>query len=297
MLTDIVYTLEKLGLTSGKPNVVDMNIRWSHQMSLHVDSGVGKHYFIKTAPIARSEPLQNEAKALRTVGGFLAGRVPALLGFTTHNGFSFLVLSSLESDPILGFADIAGSAALRDAYVDLFRDLHSQTRAPEKTEIDEQLAFFEREVPVLAKYVSSLSIGTVLEKLPHINQHGDLVANNVGHKGNSPIVYDWEDYGRVGLPGFDAAMLVGSLLNHDPARLLEVLYGEGRENGAVRALAEASGVAFDDFRRFIPVYYGCFLWLKKTNGYGKAIQQITLNVITGVINGQVPASSSSAAVT
>ena len=295
MLADIVHVLEKLGLTSGKPNLVYMNIRWSHHISLYVDTGVEKRYFIKTAPTARSEPLQNEAKALRTVGVFLVGRVPALLGFTTHNGFSFLVLSSLEGDPILGFADIAGSAARRDACVDLFRDLHSQTHAPEKTEIDEQLAFFEREVPVLAKYASSLTIGTVLEKLPHINQHGDLVANNVGYKGNSPIVYDWEDYGRVGLPGFDAAMLVGSLLKHDPARLLEVLYGEGRENGAVRALAEASGVAFDDFRRFIPVYYGCFLWLKKTNGYGEPVQRRALNAITGVINGQVLASSGSAA--
>ena len=100
----------------------------------------------------------------------------------------------------------------------------------------------------------------------------------------------------MGLPGLDAAMLVGSLLNHDPARLLEVLYGEGRENHVVRALAEASGVAFDDFRRFIPVYYGCFLWLKKTNGYGELVQRLTLNVITGVINGQKRASSGSAPV-
>ncbi len=85
-------------------------------------------------------------------------------------------------------------------------------------------------------------------------------------------------------------------LNHDPARLLEVLYGDAPENRVVRPLAEASDVAFDDFRRFIPVYYGCFLWLKKTNGYGELVQRLTLKVITGVINGRIRASSGSAAV-
>ena len=46
-----------------------------------------------------------------------------------------------------------------------------------------------------------------LDRLPHVSQHGDLVINNLGRAARGMVIFDWEDFGRVTLPGFDVARL------------------------------------------------------------------------------------------
>jgi thiamine kinase-like enzyme len=46
-----------------------------------------------------------------------------------------------------------------------------------------------------------------LRELPEVPQHGDFVHNNLGRARDTLYVFDWEDYGKVCLPGFDLAML------------------------------------------------------------------------------------------
>ena len=46
--------------------------------------------------------------------------------------------------------------------------------------------------------------------LPSQPQHSDLAINNLGRTATGFVVFDWEDYGRTSLPGFDLSILVCS---------------------------------------------------------------------------------------
>ena len=51
-----------------------------------------------------------------------------------------------------------------------------------------------------------------LPSLPALPQHGDLVLNNLGLRPNRELViFDWEDYGAVMLPGLDLFTLDNSI--------------------------------------------------------------------------------------
>lgn len=51
-----------------------------------------------------------------------------------------------------------------------------------------------------------------LHELPPLPQHGDMVVNNLGlDPARRLVVFDWEDYGAVGLPGLDLFTLSYSL--------------------------------------------------------------------------------------
>jgi hypothetical protein len=113
-----------------------------------------------------------------------------------------------------------------------------------------------------------------LRLLPHTRQHGDLVANNIGLTRRTPVLFDWEDFGRVQLPGFDVALLLVSFLNFDAVRLKHWFErNEPRElDGIVTTAVDHLGIGRSTLWMWLPVYLAHFLHLKTAFGYRTAIR-------------------------
>jgi aminoglycoside phosphotransferase (APT) family kinase protein len=117
--------------------------------------------------------------------------------------------------------------------------------------------------------------------LPHIQQHGDFVMNNLGATRAGLVVFDWEDFGRVALPGLDLCTLVASDTGFSADQLRAITRGDNRLAPAYAQLIDRScpliGLTPQLFRQLIPLYLVIFLDLKR--GYGKTIGQVVGKLI------------------
>lgn len=113
-----------------------------------------------------------------------------------------------------------------------------------------------------------------LRLLPHTRQHGDLVANNIGLTRRTLVLFDWEDFGRVQLPGFDVALLLVSCLNFDAVSVKHWFErNEPRElDGIVTMAVDHLGISRSMLWMWLPIYLAYFLHLKTAFGYRPAIR-------------------------
>jgi len=125
----------------------------------------------------------------------------------------------------------------------------------------------------------------VLDDLPSIPQHGDFTVNNLGVSDKGLVVFDWEDYGKVGLPGFDVCMLIASDLRLQPNRLRALVRGEMQCPGYATLIAKACpliGLTPELFLRLVPLYLVVFLDLKRD--YGQSIRVAVKQLIDGLFD-------------
>ena len=112
----------------------------------------------------------------------------------------------------------------------------------------------------------------VLEKLDEVSQHGDFSINNVAlTKQKQLVIFDWEDMGKVYLPGFDLFTLVVSILNFDKVEVIKLLEGKSNYRNLSSFVEETCGVCFIDsekFKKLFPVYIAVFIFLKKRYSVG-----------------------------
>ncbi len=114
-----------------------------------------------------------------------------------------------------------------------------------------------------------------IESLPHIRQHGDFAVNNIAESGSKLIIFDWEDFGKVALPGFDLCILLASVLRYDDREILAFIRDPKPKHSTLSNLLdlskEVAGIAPSLFKELIPLYLTIFLYLKKD--YGTSIQK------------------------
>jgi hypothetical protein len=117
---------------------------------------------------------------------------------------------------------------------------------------------------VIQPFLSGVLLGE-MDRLPHVCQHGDLVMNNLGVRREGLVVFDWEDFGRLTLPGVDVLTLLLSLTDFD-GRLMRSIMKSSPAGGKYQALlmGACQALAMDPtlFRRLVPLYLLEFLYLK-----------------------------------
>jgi hypothetical protein len=116
--------------------------------------------------------------------------------------------------------------------------------------------------------------GHDISDLPAAAQHCDLSYNNTAIRRGRAVVFDWEDFGRVTIPGFDLAIFMGSLFNHDAA-VWRRLRDDARRGWAcdlIDRVAPEIGIGRDRFFALLPLYYLLFLRIKSESGYGDRIR-------------------------
>lgn len=127
-----------------------------------------------------------------------------------------------------------------------------------------------------------------LEGLPYVKQHGDFGRTNLGFADGRIVVFDWEEFGSVLLPGYDVLLLVASQLELDAGRIERVV-----REGAPAYLGEivdffctTYNMAKETFLDLIPMMFVIFLHAKETRGYRYKRRQYLMDTIQCLFGGR-----------
>ncbi len=274
MLKELHRILVELELTGAAEADFDMNVHYGHHMSCYLRSTTGESYFLKVVRLEERETLENEHAALTKVHARAPRNVARPLALVQSGDRHVLLLEDKSASTLRDLSAVMYPEAALDAWVEFFDALYSCGAAREERglSLPEPRRFFERELPALSDYIRHEGLLDESQS-EWISQHGDMSAFNLGLNGTTPVVYDWEDYGKLGLSGLDLAVLIGSLLDYKLGPLRELLNERHADYPAFQRLVEACRLNVSDFRKRIPLYFGCFLWLKRSHGYTQEIQQ------------------------
>lgn len=108
-----------------------------------------------------------------------------------------------------------------------------------------------------------------IARQPEVPQHGDLMLNNLGLRDDhSLVVFDWEDFGLVCLPGLDLFTLELSLAGGVAALLNERRQAAGRLHDFVSRSCGAIDLPAAEYRAMTGVYALVFRYMKRNYGPG-----------------------------
>ncbi len=112
-----------------------------------------------------------------------------------------------------------------------------------------------------------------LNTMIHIKQHGDFAATNVGISSHHLSVIDWEDHGKLTLPGIDILTICASYLEMEGNRIEQLIYRKDPSNLSeiINYFCTTYGIRYEFFIELVPLYLTNFLYLKKKYGYGEEI--------------------------
>lgn len=183
--------------------------------------------------VASFSPARNEIAALRRlaplVGGRLAGSVPRPLDLILVGPDEVGVTTYLEgATPVLPSGNPLGKKAVRGAtelvalalaWLSEFHRVLAPDSPLRELLGTELAAASESHVALLpggpelrARLAARLNPAGSLGRAVRAPQHGDFVLANLRFAGPAPRVLDWERFGRVMLPGFDALHFVNYTL-------------------------------------------------------------------------------------
>ena len=229
------------------------------------------------AKARESAEAEDEFAALQLAYETMPEVVPRPLALQRVRGTYLMLIEGVPHVPLVHHAVERNGAALARAmrrFIDgaAARFVPTDEREPHSATIARMIENLDGpEAAVLRQVVGGLDLGR-LDRLPHISQHGDLVMNNFGCAERGMIIFDWEDFGRVTLPGFDVALMICSCLRHDMARIERLFEtGQPRHMGEILAHFCTGDMDGELFRRLLPIYYGAFQDLKRSLGYGDEI--------------------------
>jgi hypothetical protein len=133
-----------------------------------------------------------------------------------------------------------------------------------------------------------------IESMATRPQHGDFVLNNIGRAGDRLVVFDWEDYGKVSLPGLDIFTLCFSMLEGAGDALHSMMRPDIRLAPAAAVFLERAcggqGIDLAMFRRLAPFYLLVFLYLKRN--YGASVQHRLTALLSKLCSAGEPGTAS-----
>lgn len=128
----------------------------------------------------------------------------------------------------------------------------------------------------LRERVMAREVWELVRELPNMPQHGDFVLSNLAWANDKLVVFDYEDFGRIQLPGFDVATLYLSLLDFEPDAVSQLLHaGEQQIHAQMPWMGPACanlGLTLATMRRLLPIHLTTFVSLKRN--YGPAVRHI-----------------------
>lgn len=241
-----------------------------------------------TVKASKNADLQREFECQTISHAALPEYVPAPLAFGEAKGLSLLASEGVPHAKLT-------ATAMRGAGARLFCGIKEYARRSAGTfatqqwtsahhqELEKVLIRLDDKklAALLESYISRLGVEQML-LLPHIRQHGDLVVSNIGVTTRGMVIFDWEDFGRVELPGFDIALLLVSSLDYDVALLRRWFeLREPRElDDIIIAAADDLGFSRPMLWGLLPVYLAHFLYLKEMLGYRPSIRELLRRLIT-----------------
>lgn len=257
------------------------------EMSVHLTQGacvwllLSRHGRLHThVKFSESISLTAEAACCEAASASYGGLAPAYVGHAQSAGLHVLVcraMGFLGLDAALLLSD-RRSALLRDGLVNYFQRMPAAKASPHplalaNAEIRDRLTPYFRAISAAHHVQAWLdrAMQARLARLPSLAQHGDLVLNNMGKSDAGPLViFDWEDFGAVQLPGLDMFTLELSLSGDVDGLLSTRRLPQAPLTLLVARCCGAIGLAMDDYRYLTPVYALIFRYFKRN--YGAAVR-------------------------
>ena len=260
------------------------NVAIGRNFVFHVVAENGSFLTVK---VGRTGGMEREYRSVRAAFEAFPEIVPAPLAFGGSQGLCMLAYKGVPhgiiSDESLSSAGGRLVRGMRDYGVRSVQEFSTGNGGASHLEIFEQtlVELRDRELSDVVTGCVSESDRSRIGALPHVRQHGDLAVNNVGVTETGIVIFDWEDFGRVNLPGFDVAIFLSSCLKHDPARIRQ--WFERGIPEALEAVVQDACRTFEMdrilFRSMLPIYLCHFLNLKNKFGYGDIIKNQLRNTI------------------
>jgi hypothetical protein len=176
---------------------------------------------IKTAPAqsTTAEALEREYETLKYLARRHAYLIAAPIAFELRHGNAFLVMEGVSHGPT-SLSDLMRPLPASQKLGCFLAAVEMQDRARADMPPPLSLASAVIALPEsIRQKVSAVATARDWrrweEALPAAPQHSDLAINNVGRTPERFVLFDWEDYGRVTLPGFDFATLLVSACGFD----------------------------------------------------------------------------------
>ena len=213
--------------------------------------------------------LREEVRVYHAAFGTYRAYMPRPLGYCVRDGWQIFACEGVTHRPLLPHHVVRGGGTMLAGF---FAAARSGRRPGVGGAHHSLLARLEaayagsRFDAVLAPWRTAAG-HIELAALGDSPQHGDFVLNNLGLRHEGLVVFDWEDFGKVALPGLDLCTLLVSAIDADAPTAADALTGRGVPGRSLASAAEtacaALGLTVGQFHRLVPLYLLAFLQLKQ----------------------------------
>ena len=272
MISAITTALHRLALLQPEERAPRFHIGLTTGDTLWLNAFVDDRRFfhVKASDIVSlREEAQMYEQAWQTFSEFM----PRPLGYCVEDGWDIFVTEGVVHRPVFPRALLRADGGRKTAHAICSFFETSRQRQPR----DQRSAHgallgnlesrFKRSpfAPLLAHWCSGHGLRE-LEAIGSVLQHGDFVSNNIAFARSRLVVFDWEDYGKISLPGLDLCTLIVSSLEVDEA---DALIRD--EAPILKPVCHILNLEPAQFRRLVPLYLLSFLYLKE--GYATEVRQ------------------------
>ena len=248
------------------------------------------HTYI-TVKVSRNADLQREFESQRASYSVLPEYVPEPLAFGESKGL-FLLASEGVPHVRLTMVTMRGARKRIPCAIGEYARrstgvfVNQKSTSQHLDDLDNAIySLRDRRLAIaLGSYIRSVELEKV-HMLPHIRQHGDFVINNIGITDTGIVIFDWEDFGRVELPGFDIGLLLMSCLGYN-ADFIKLWFEQGVPQDldeVIAAAREGLGLSRAMLWMLLPLYLVHFLYLKEMFSYRPMIRDLVRYLITDLL--------------
>jgi hypothetical protein len=241
--------------------------------------------------VSSERPLRDEYEALRIAHEAIPANVPQPVGFYQKGGLEILICRGIRHKKVRSLQRYGYiiqkeiKAILKGSKVFFREDKPSATHMQQlMTACD----YFKNRPfsNAMRDWLVSLD-PRLVNSLPHIKQHGDLTLYNMGVVGDNLIIFDWEDFGKISIPGFDLCCLAVDSVTRFSAmgidRISERRAYPKEIMDIITCYFEELSLDEEIFFNLFPIYLFYFLYLKNRYGYSSEIIKIGEKLFAAVL--------------
>ncbi|MEE9355077.1 MAG: hypothetical protein V3U75_05750 [Methylococcaceae bacterium] len=238
----------------------------------------GDRFAIKVSKYKSLKTEYESAKeAFRVLNKYIS--VPEPLYYSDELGISLMISRGIRFVPLTKALATKYPNVFRSGlfeYIDTSKE-HFVVNHPTNSHSDivDKMAIYFRGTAISSLLLEWLGLigNRKLNSISHVKQHGDFGAANVGISSNQISVIDWEDHGKLTLPGIDVLTVCVSYLKVDEKKIERLIYQKEPDNlsEVIHYFCTVYGMRYELFTELVPLYLVNFLYLKRKYGYGEEI--------------------------
>lgn len=262
----------------------EVNIFIGHNDIFHFFLDEGRSLAVKVASRGSdcALSLKAEAQALKENEPNYGEIMPQLLAFDHDDDFTFLIMEGLTLTKV-NLQDIFLTSENSAGLMQRFLTGNDRIINAKQGQVNSFYDILQEAIENLPEYLcqqyqnikKKRKWQEFLKDMPVIPQHGDLGLCNIGQTNEGLVVFDWEDFAIINIPGFDLSVLLIDGCNYDKSnleRLADDIYGQNNKDRHFLSVV-LMGLKIDQYHFFdlIMINIIIFYSLKCQLGYGSEI--------------------------